>query len=195
MTLGKIVLFFFYLLFALDEITAQDTYSLSKQLMTINGTSNIHNWHGNVEKVSGKGLVKQEVDKSLSIQTLNIIVEVNSIKGNGGSGMNKKTYEAMKAEKFPQITFVITDPIANIPYGIKPFSTTAKGQLSIAGKTKMIIMPIKITISEDKKILVSGTHQIKMTEYGIDPPTAIMGMLKTGDAITINFETTFSLIK
>ena len=32
-----------------------------------------------------------------------------------------------------------------------------------------------------------------MTDYGVDPPTAMFGMLKTGDAITINFETTFSI--
>lgn len=172
----------------------QDNYSLSNQQMTINGTSNLHNWHQKVETVSGKAVVNQGSDKSLSVQTLNIIVEVNSIKGDG-SVMDKKAHSAMKADQFPEITFVLTDPVANIPYGVKAFSTTAKGQLTIAGKTKLILMPIKITVSDDKKILVSGTHLIKMSEYGIDPPTSLMGMLKTGDNITINFETTFSLIK
>ena len=195
MKLHKIILLLFFFLSTVSGINAQDNYSLSNHQITINGTSNIHNWHEKVEKVSGKGVVKQGADKGISIQTLNIIVEVNSIKGSGGSGMDKKAYQAMKADKFPEITFAITDPIANIPYGVKAFSTTAKGQLTIAGKTKLIIMPIKITISEDKKILVSGTQQLKMTEYGVDPPTAIMGMLKTGDAVTITFETTFSLIK
>ena len=195
MELRKISLLFLVFLSAVRGVIAQDNYSLSTHQITINGTSNIHNWHEKVEKVSGKGLVKQGADKGLSIQTLNIIVEVNSIKGSGGSGMDKKAYQAMKADKFPEITFAITDPIANIPYGIKAFSTTAKGQLTIAGKTKMILMPIKITISEDKKRLVSGAQQVKMTEYGVDPPTAIMGMLKTGDAVTITFETTFSIIK
>ena len=93
------------------------------------------------------------LDKSLSIQTLLINIEVKSIKGDG-STMDNKAYKAMKADQFPNITFVITDPVVNIPYGINAFSTTAKGQLTIAGKTRMIIMPIKITTSEDKKILV-----------------------------------------
>ena len=194
MRLPNILLFFFFVLSALNELTAQDNYSLSNQQITIDGTSNLHNWHQKVEKVSGKGLVKQGLDKSLSIQTLNIMIEVKSIKGDG-SVMDKKAYKALKADQFPDIAFVMTDPLVNIPYGIKAFSTTAKGQLTIAGKTKMIIMPVKITVSEDKKILVSGIQKIKMTEYGVDPPTAMFGMLKTGDTVTINFETTFSSIK
>ena len=194
MRLRNILLFFFFLFGVLNESMSQDSYSLSKQQITIDGTSNLHNWHQKVEKISGKALVKQGLDKSLSVQALNIIVEVNSIKGDG-SGMDNKAYKALKADQFPQITFLMTEPLANIPFGIKSFSTIAKGQLTIAGKTRTIVMPIKITTSEDKKILVSGTQQVKMSDYDVDPPTAMFGLLKTGNAVSINFETTFSLIK
>lgn len=194
MKLPKILSFFLLLLGCINNTIAQDYYSLLTHKITIDGTSNLHNWQQKVEKATGKGLIKEGTDKTLSVQTLTLIIEVNSIKGDG-SAMDKKAYKAMKADQFPTISFVITDPVASIPIGVKAFSSSARGQLTIAGKTKMIIMPIKITISEDKKILVTGTHQIKMTEYGVEPPTAMFGMLKTGDAVTINFETTFSLSK
>ncbi|MEO7767510.1 MAG: YceI family protein, partial [Ferruginibacter sp.] len=143
-----------------------------------------------VEKAFGKAVVNRALDKSFSMQTIAIVIEVNSIKGDGSS-MNNKAYKAMKADQFPNITFVITDPVASIPYGKMEFSTTARGQLTIAGRTNKITIPIKVTSGDDKKILVSGSHQIKMTDYGISPPTAMLGVLKTGDAVTIHFETTF----
>jgi hypothetical protein len=34
-------------------------------------------------------------------------------------------------------------------------------------------------------------QHVKMTDYDIIPPSALFGLLKTGDVITINFKTTF----
>jgi len=191
MKLFKTPLLLFVLLVAVNHLMAQDNYSLSTEVVTVNGTSNLHAWHQNVGKISGKGEVKQAADKSLSMQTLNIIIQVNSIKADE-SGMNSRTYKALKADKFPEITFSLTEPIANIPSGANAFATTAKGRLTIAGVTKPVTMPVKITIGEDKKITIDGIQPVKMTDHGIDPPTALLGMLKTGDVVTINFKTTFS---
>jgi polyisoprenoid-binding protein YceI len=188
----KFPILFFVLLTSVTNLIAQDNYALSAQLTTIDGTSNLHGWHQKIEKISGKGEVKQGADKSLSLQALNIVIQVNSIKGSEGSGMDSKAYKALKADKFPEITFALTEPVANIPYGASTYSVAAKGHLTIAGVTRSITMPVKIALSEDKKIIVDGVQQVKMTDYGIDPPTALLGMLKTGDVITINFKTTFS---
>jgi len=182
----------FVLFITINNLMAQDNYAVSNQLITIDGTSNLHSWHQKVEKISGKGEVKLAVDKSLSLQALSIVIKVSSIKGSEGSGMDNKAYKALKADKFPEITFSLTEPLANIPYGVNAFPAAAKGRLTIAGVTRSIIMPVKIAVSEDKKIIVDGIQQVKMTDYGIDPPTALLGMLKTGDTITINFKTTFS---
>jgi hypothetical protein len=43
------------------------------------------------------------------------------------------------------------------------------------------------------RLLVSGTRDLLMTEFGIKPPTMFMGMLKTDDKITIKFELQLSL--
>jgi hypothetical protein len=37
-----------------------------------------------------------------------------------------------------------------------------------------------------------GTQAIKMTDYSVNPPTALFGALKTGNDITITFKTDFS---
>lgn len=180
------------LFITINNLMAQDNYSLSTQTVTINGTSNLHKWNERVENLSGKGDIKQAFDKSISIQTLNIVVPVNSIKSDE-SGMISKTYKALKGDRFPEITLTLTEPVANIPFGANAYSALAKGRLTIAGVTRSIIIPVKITVDkDDKKIIIDGAQQIKMTDYGIDPPTALLGMLKTGDIVTINFKTGFS---
>ncbi|HEY2583884.1 MAG TPA: YceI family protein [Mucilaginibacter sp.] len=191
MKLFKILSLVVGLISSINIAIAQDNYSLSTQVVTINGTSNLHGWHENVEKVTGKIEVKQNADKSLSLQGLSIIVNVNSIKSDE-SGMNSRTYKALKADKFPEITFALIEPLANIPAGAKAHSASAIGHLTIAGVTRSIIIPVKITLDEDKKITVDGVQQVKMTDYGIDPPTALLGMLKTGDVVIIDFKTSFS---
>jgi polyisoprenoid-binding protein YceI len=35
---------------------------------------------------------------------------------------------------------------------------------------------------------VSGDYTLKMTDYGIQPPKAMWGTIKTGDEVTIKFE-------
>jgi polyisoprenoid-binding protein YceI len=183
----------FAFLFVVSTAMAQDNYSLTTHVTTINGTSNLHAWHENVEKITGKGEVKQNADKTVSLQAFSLTINVNAIKSDE-SGMNSRTYKALKGDKFPEITFVLTEPIVNVPAGAKAHSVTASGHLTIAGVTKSITIPVKITLNEDKKIVIEGAQPVKMTDYGMDPPTALLGMLKTGDTVTIDFKTTFSAL-
>jgi hypothetical protein len=41
--------------------------------------------------------------------------------------------------------------------------------------------------------VVTGQVVLLMTDYGIKPPTAMLGMLKTDPKVTITFETVLSV--
>ena len=45
-----------------------------------------------------------------------------------------------------------------------------------------------IAYADALTIKAAGVVPIKMTDYGIKPPTAIFGRLKTGDEVKVNFE-------
>jgi polyisoprenoid-binding protein YceI len=181
------------LLIAANNIQAQNNYSLAAFTVTIDGTSNLHSWNEKVETVSGKGNINWNINKSFTLQSFNIVMQVSSIKSDEGSTMNNKTYKALKSDQFPTITFLLTQPVA-VSSGSTPLSVVAKGNLTIAGVTRSITIPIKISADGNKKITIAGAQQVKMTDYGVDPPTALFGMLKTGDAITISFNTNFSFV-
>jgi len=179
------------LLLTVSAVQAQNTYSLSTYTVTIDGTSNLHSWNEKVGQVSGKGLINWNSGKGFTLQSFNIVMEVNSIKSDEGSTMNNKTYKALKSDQYPQISFSLLEPVASIPLLANGYTTTAKGKITIAGVTRSVNMPIKISEDINKKISIEGVQAVKMTDYGVDPPTALFGMLKTGDDITISFKTNY----
>ena len=69
------------------------------------------------------------------------------------------------------------------------FITGARSQdYNFAGVEKEITLPL-ITTLRSGNMLVLGQVQIDMTDFGITPPTAMMGMLKTDPKVKIKFET------
>jgi polyisoprenoid-binding protein YceI len=59
----------------------------------------------------------------------------------------------------------------------------AKGDLSIAGKSSDITVPLNV--SGDK---ISGSVQLNQKDFGIKPFSTMMGALKVTDQVTVEFE-------
>jgi len=168
----------------------QSTYTVSKEhTVTIHGTSNLHSWDETVQNVSGSGTVKWNDDGSFDLDAITIKMEVNSIKSDMGSAMNNNTYKALKADANPEITFVLSSPIRSIPAKAYETVFSAKGNLTIAGVTRQIEMQVKVYMPVKGQLVFDGSQTIKMTDYGISPPVALFGTLKTGNEITLNFKT------
>jgi hypothetical protein len=51
-------------------------------------------------------------------------------------------------------------------------------------------MPLKYKILPNGDLQFSASKKIKMTEYKMEPPTAMMGTIKVGDEVTVNFDIT-----
>ena len=45
----------------------------------------------------------------------------------------------------------------------------------------------------DAALVVTGSLPLLMTDYGIKPPTAMLGMLKTDPKVTVSFETVLAV--
>ena len=155
---------------ALDKANSQ---------LSVMGTSSLHDWASIVEKfdasttLAGKELTNVKFEAT-----------VKSIKS-GKSGMDKNTYTALDADHYPKISFSATS------LKIDGDKLTGSGSLTIKGKTNQI--PVNLMIQEKGAYIISGEINLKMTDYGVEPPTALLGTIKTGDAIKL--EITLSLKK
>jgi len=63
----------------------------------------------------------------------------------------------------------------------------AKGDLSIAGKSSDVTIPI--SVSGDK---ISGSTTLNQSDFGVKPFSTMMGALKVKDQVTVEFEGTLS---
>jgi len=68
----------------------------------------------------------------------------------------------------------------------------AVGILNIAGVEREVTLTLKTQQSEGI-LIVTGEIQLLMTDFGITPPKAMLGMLKTDPKVTVTFETVFAV--
>jgi hypothetical protein len=153
--------------------------------MTIQGTSSLHDWHMEVTDLecSATLLMNEEHINSIrdtwfSCKTKSIISDYKL--------MDNKTYDALKADEFSKITFRMADT-RDISLPGNKFTGNITGTLSIAGEVKEIDVPFRGQILAGDQLELEGKVPLKMSEFNIEPPTALMGTLKTGDEVWISY--------
>lgn len=171
------------LLFLSSNIFAQ-SYTISDQsTAVVIGTSTLHDWESDVEEIKGEATIETSSGKLKDIPQMDLQFKVESIKS-GKSRMDRITYETLKSEKHPQITFEIQDVLSLNGNQVK-----ASGNLNIAGYTKEVIVE-GMLMNGGNEIQVKGNHMIDMTEFQIDPPTAMLGAIKVGKDVEFKFDIT-----
>jgi polyisoprenoid-binding protein YceI len=184
--------FLLLLVFSAFTVSAQqNTYSISKAQMTISGTSSLHDWKSDVKKVTGQVTATVNNGALASINGTFINVDVYSIKSAKGSMMDNNTYSTLKAKKFPTIAYQLTQSKVTGTRG-NVANVAASGVLTLAGQARAIDMAVTATVLGNGDLQIQGTKTIKMSDFGIDPPTFMLGSLKTGDDVTIQFNVTFA---
>jgi len=169
-------------------LVAQSRYTTQKATVSISGTSSLHDWTEKSQEGSGVAVFTFAEDK-LVLNGLSFVVPVKSLKSEHSS-MDNNTYKALKSDKNPNITYTAsTAHLTRID--AETFKATTTGTLTIAGTTNNVELSSNVKVNPDKTITVTGSKKIKMTDYKVDPPTAVMGTIKTGNDITISFNCKF----
>jgi polyisoprenoid-binding protein YceI len=173
-------------------LPGENTYKLAHGYsVIIHGTLSNRHWVETVRKVSGEMIAGPHAGGGTNLSSIRITMTVLSIRSDMGKTMDNKTYKALKADADPEITFrqgvAVTVPPSN---GIrKPFAVT--GQLTLAGVTRpTTLWIVDLDIGPDSMRFV-GEQSIKMTDFGVKPPSALFGTLKAAPVLTINFKTVF----
>ena len=171
---------------------AKDTYILtSDYAVTINGTSSLRNWQEKVGLVTGDMTAVVNDDGSVQLNAIRISMNVLSITSDMGRVMEKKTYEALKASAYPEILFTFNTPMRLTQVRDCQTTIPVRGVLALAGISKPMIMLVKTFEISQGVLQFEGSQTIKMTDYGVRPPTALFGTMRSGPDITIHFKTNF----
>lgn len=159
----------------------------------IEGTSNLHGWSCKATTLEAAIDLDAATASQIavappkSLKRVQVKVPVKSIKC-GHGGMDDNLYKALKADDSPDISYIMATFDAAPGEAKDSFTLHTIGTLTIAGKENNLTMDVLATRMPDGSVKATGVVPIKMTDYGIKPPTAIFGRLKTGDEVKINFE-------
>lgn len=165
--------------------SSQTRYQSQSVDLVVNGTSNIHDWHINSKQGQSEAIVVLTNDKITSLQKLTFSSPAKSLKSDSKQ-MDKNTYKALKVEANPNINFELVSANLTVVDG-STYSVKGIGKLTIAGVTKQTDVNGTCKVNADKSLTITGTKKFKMTDYKVDPPTALFGTIKTGDDIVINY--------
>jgi len=169
----------------LSDAVAQAKYHAQTLAVSVTGTSTLHDWEMKSSKGNFDATIAVANDK-VSFTGLSFSLPAESLKS-GHNGMDKNTYKALNTSKNPTINFVLVS--ANVtPAGTNIYHVKGIGKLTIAGTTLQtdVVATLKYNPA-DKSFTCTGTKSFKMSEYGVKPPTVMMGAIKTGDAISITY--------
>jgi hypothetical protein len=166
-------------------------------MMKIDGTSTVHDWTVECQVIGGRMDLdsnfpldpSQEPPKELKVKpTVKVIIPVRQLKS-GKSPMDTVMHNAMNIETNPSIEYSLLEmtPKGKADKGLK-FGT--KGTIKVNGITQTNEFDVIITKVDDKKLKVSGSTKLKMTDFKIDPPAPkiALGTIKTGDDVKLTFE-------
>lgn len=168
-------------------VQAQDVYKLQTKnsKLTVEGTSTVHDWEVKATEFNAETRLK--VAENLVSQVSNVLFTASAESLESGKGlMDRKMQEALKTNKHPEIKFSLKkNEVVN---GKK---ATLSGLLTIAGKTREVDVTVNFDAQNPQQFGVTGEVPLKMSDFNIDQPTAMMGTIKTGDEVKVKFDLEF----
>ena len=168
----------------------QQAYQAQVSKMSVTGSSTLHEWTSDVTQVQWAGLLTLQADQQLEVKNVVVTIPVKSIKSTHGKMMDNKTYEAFKHDKNPNIIYKVSD------YKLKVSGSETLGEISgtltMAGVTKSIPLQVKTKLLPNGTLQLSAARKLNMTEFKMDPPSAMMGTINVGEEVTVNFEITLT---
>lgn len=175
----------------LASVQAQATFTIDSEnpvKVSVKGASTLHDWEAVASDVSGyPDKLEINFDAVNGISDFNFSVGVESLDGGRGASMNKKIRKALLSVDNPNITYSSASSEISKNADDDSYSIKSTGTLSLAGLDKEVEV-VATAIVSDGVLVISGSHPLKMSDFDIEPPTAMFGQIKTRDDITVVFE-------
>lgn len=120
------------------------------------------------------------------ITSVQVVIPLKSLACGGELESNMR--KTLNGDKYPYIIYKLsTYDIASGTASASGFTASTKGELTIAGKTNPLAMTVKATRGTDGAVSANGAVSIRMSDFGVKPPTFFLGTLRVGDEIKAKF--------
>jgi polyisoprenoid-binding protein YceI len=159
--------------------------------VTVTGTSSLHDWSVRATGLRGSldlpaGFLNGE---TAAVPAARFTLPVRALQSEHDK-MNTLMWEALQAAKHPELSFALESARLQGPGG-PATKVEVKGALTVAGVARPVTLVLDVR-RDGNRVVASGELPLKMSDFGIKPPTAMMGTMRTGDAVRVKIETTLA---
>ena len=157
----------------------------------LEGDSTLHPYHSTATVVHVSGgwsadAAGNPFDKLAAgaLSAFELRVPVAEMKS-GKNGLDKNLRKELKAGDHPDIVFRLSG--YDVETSTAGVVVRARGALSVAGVDR------EETITAEARptpggLRLTGAKDLKMSDFGIDPPRMMLGAIRTADAVTIHYD-------
>lgn len=164
-----------------------------KSTLSVLGTSTVHQWtctsketKVSLQRADGATSTDPiELVKAGQVVAVDVTVPVATLHSEK-AGLDKNMLKAMNASQHPDVT-VHLDKFTPAAGAADTLKLQAEGTLTIAGTTKPVVLAGHL-VAGDGGVWLMGEYDLKMSQYGIKPPTMMMGTIRVGDPVTIKYQ-------
>lgn len=151
----------------------------------VEGTSTVHDWSCEAEQISAALDATLNGRAIQDLGALTVTVPVASLEC-GNRTMNGKLRDALGTSP---IRFTLSEGRVGQPNGDR-FLVEANGTLSIRGTSRAQRVRADGRVLGGTRYRFTGEVPLTMSQFGVEPPRAMMGTLRTGDRVTVKFDVT-----
>jgi polyisoprenoid-binding protein YceI len=156
----------------------------------LNGTSTVKAFECSATSIdakvetTGPGTAIAIANGAKAVTGVSITIPAAKLDCKNGT-MNGHMMKALKASEAPIIAFQLAS--YDLAKGAAGTAVTLKGTLSIGGQTKPVTIAA-LAKADGSALRVTGMHEVRMTEFGLKPPTLMMGTMKVNELVKVSFD-------
>jgi polyisoprenoid-binding protein YceI len=147
----------------------------------VTGTSTVRSWRCESTQVAGTAQAGGTQLSQVAQGSGEISIPLSTLDCRNGT-MNGHMRNALKAAENPTLRFRASS-VAVSPEG----AVRMTGPLTIAGQTREVTIT-GTAAPQNGKLRVTGTKQLNMTDFGVQPPRLMAGTMRVNPAVTIGFD-------
>ncbi len=164
----------------------------------IEGDSTLHKWSARAQSFGATfELAPGAATPDASATSIESLVRANGLASatlripvvalrSGEDGLDKNLRAALHAERAPMIELHIRACKAEEHAGT--LGLTLSGTLSVAGVSREIEVAAEAAPTAEGGLRITGAHEVRMTDYQVEPPVLMLGAIKTADAVQVKFD-------
>lgn len=156
----------------------------SDSMIWIEGKTNVNSFACNSDSIRGYAELRGDAETIMEA-----LLPIDSLDC-GKRQINRDMFKTLNADVYPNIYFEMMQSYmlgTSVDKG-DIYLIRVEGELTISGQTRYVVFEAEGLQLENGKYIIRGHTPILMSDYGLTPPSAMLGMIKVDDELVVHFD-------